>query len=154
MEHSGYNPPILFTDMRGRPKVVVSQGMLNYFFSHGFSASTTAMLLHVSLSTIRRRMSEYGMTIRNIYSSISDEELDRIVTFVQHQNKNCGYRMMQGYLQRLGHKVQQTRVRESMARTDPEGLANRWSYAVHRRSYSVATPNALWHLDGHHRLIR
>ena len=91
---------------------------------------------------------------RDLYSRISDSELDRIVTSVQHEHPNSGYRMMQGYVARLGHRVQQTRIRESMARTDPDGVLSRWFTAVHRRSYYVSTPNALWHIDGHHRLIR
>lgn len=153
-EPYGYHPTISFTGRRGRPKVVINRGMLDYFFSHGFSATTTAMLLHVSLSTLRRRMCECGIQIRDRYSDVSNQELDRMVTLVQHRNPNCGYRMMQGYLARLGHKVQQTRVREAMSRTDPEGIVSRWCYTVQRRCYSVSTPNALWHIDGHHRLIR
>ena len=153
-ECSGYYLPVLFTGSRGRPKIRVTAGMLHYFFSHGFSASTTAMLLHVSLSTIRRRMSEYGIMIRSQYSTLSDSELDRIVTSIQHNNPNCGYRMMGGYLARLGHRVQQCRVRESMARIDPLGMISRWCNTVQRRHYSVASPNELWHIDGNHRLIR
>ena len=153
-EPYGYHPPVFFSGARGRPKICLTPGMLNYFFSHGFSATTTAMLLQVSLSTVRRRMCDFGMRVRDRYSVISNQELDRIVTLVQHQNPNCGYRMMQGYVSRLGHKVQQTRIREAMARTDPEGLVSRWCYLVHRRCYSVSSPNALWHIDGHHRLIR
>ena len=153
-EPYGYHLPVLFSGTRGRPRILVTPGMLDYFFSHGFSASTTAMLLQVSLSTLRRRMCEHGIRIRDRYSNISDQELDRIITMVQHQNPNCGYRMMQGYVARLGHKVQQTRIREAMARTDPEGLVSRWCFTVQRRCYSVSSPNALWHIDGHHRLIR
>ena len=96
--------------------------VLEYFFSHGFSATTTAMLLQVSLSTIRRRMTEYGIRVRDLYSTISDTDLDRAITSIQHQNPNCGYRMMGGYLAQLGHRVQQTRIREAMAQTDPEGF--------------------------------
>lgn len=154
LEPYGYHLPIVFHGARGRPKIQLSQGMLSYFFSNGFSATTTSMLLQVSLSTVRRRMREYNMTIRSRYSDISDEELDRIVTSVEHRNPNCGYRMMQGYVARLSHTVQQTRIRESMARTDPEGVVSRWCNTVHRRCYSVSSPNALWHIDGHHRLIR
>lgn len=153
-EHYSYSPPVSFNGARGRPKILISAGMLEYFFSHGFSASATAMLLQVSLSTIRRRMSECGMRIRDRYSTTSNSELDRIVTMVQYNNPNCGYRMMRGYLIRLGHCVQQSRIRESMARTDPEGVLSRWCTTVHRRCYSVSSPNALWHIDGHHRLIR
>ena len=121
---------------------------MNYFLSNGF---ITAMLLQVPLSTLRRRMYGYDMRIRDTCSSISDVELDRIITTIQHENPNCGYRMMQGYLTRLGHRIQQSRVRESMVRTDPEGVR---CTTVQRRCYSVSSPNALWHIDGHHRLIR
>ena len=64
-------------------------------------------------------MLKYRLLIRSQYSTISDSELDRILTSVHHSNPNCGYRMMQGYLARLGHRVQQCRVPDSMARTDP-----------------------------------
>ena len=153
-EPYGYHPPVMFSGTRGRPKIVITEGMLRYFFSNGFSASNTSMLLQVSLSTLRRRMREYGILVRDRYSDISDEELDRIVTSIQHRNPNCGYRMMQGYLSRLGHRIQQSRIRRAMIRTDPEGVISRWCYSVQRRCYSVSSPNTLWHIDGHHRLIR
>jgi len=62
--------------------------------------------------------------------------------------------MVQGYLESKGHHVQRQRVRDSLKRVDPEGCAERWSAAVHRREYKVPTPNTLWHMDGHMKLIR
>lgn len=153
-EPYGYYLPLSFSGGRGWPKLCITAGVLNYFISHGFSASATAMLLHVSLSTVRRRMSEYGIMIQDQYSTLSYTELDRIVTSIQHNNPNCGYRLMQGYLARLGYRIQQCRIRESMARTDPLGMISRWCNTVQRREYSVASPNQLWHIDGNHRLIR
>lgn len=41
-----------------------------------------------------------------------------------------------------------------LARVDPANTALRWGIVVSRRQYSVPQPNALWHLDGHHSLIR
>lgn len=41
-----------------------------------------------------------------------------------------------------------------MARVDPQNTALRWSAVVSRRKYQVPWPNSLWHLDGHHSLIR
>ena len=145
---------ISFEGQRGRPRVDITEDVLIYFFDHGFSATTIAMLLHVSLSTIRRRMTEFGLAVRNNYSSILDDELDRLVTTIHYHHPNCGYRLMQGHLTSLGHRVQQTRIREAMLRTDPEGVLSRWGCTVYRRQYSVPTPNALWHIDGNHRLIR
>ena len=92
------------------------------------------------------------MTIRSQYSDIDDTELDSLVTMIQMQYPNCGYRVMQGYL--ATHRVQQSRIRESMIRTDPVGVMSRWNNTVTRRIYSVRSPNALWHIDGNHRLIR
>ncbi len=43
-----------------------------------------------------------------------------------------------------------------MVRVNPVGVSSRWSQhrAIHRRVYSVAHPNALWHIDGNHSLCR
>ncbi|CAG2190994.1 unnamed protein product [Mytilus edulis] len=56
---------------------------------------------------------------------------------------------MQGYLVSRGISVQRERVRETLRRLLPEGTQERWSTAVHRRRYSVATPNNgdLLHMD-------
>ena len=104
-----------FSGGGGRSKLCITAGVLNYFISHGFSVSATATLLHVSLSTVRHRMSEYGYgtMIRHQYSTLSDTELDRIVTSIQHNNPNCGYRLMQDYLARLGYKFQQCYIHET-----------------------------------------
>ena len=99
--------------------------MLEYFFGHGFSATSTARSLHVSLTTLCRRMAEFGMLIRTQYSSISDDDLDRMIRSLQEQYPNCGYRMMQGHLKGLNHRVQQSHVSEAMAGTDLHGVINR-----------------------------
>lgn len=41
-----------------------------------------------------------------------------------------------------------------MARVDPHNTALRWGIVISRRQYQVPWPNSLWHLDGHHSLIR
>lgn len=153
-EPYGYSASVTFSGSRGRPKIDITASVLDYFLSHGFSATTIAMILQVSLSTVRRRLSEHGIRVRNLYSNVSDTELDRAITSIQHQHPNCGYRMMSGFLAQLGHRVQQSRIREAMARTDPEGMISRWCNTIQRRQYSVFSPNSLWHIDGNHRLIR
>lgn len=61
---------------------------------------------------------------------------------------------MIGYLQSKGKIVQRQRVRRILANVDPLGTACRWSSSIHRRVYNVATPNSLWHMDAHLKLIR
>ena len=43
---------------------------------------------------------------------------------------------------------------DSLIRVDEAAVAMRWCRAIHRRVYQVAGPNALWHIDGNHKLIR
>ena len=45
-------------------------------------------------------------------------------------------------------------MRESIRRVNPSGIQARIRRVLHRRTYQVDSPNALWHLDGHYRLIR
>ena len=63
---------------------------------------------------------------------------------------------MTGFLLSAGHRVQQRRVRESMRRVDPNGVFLRAIEirTVRRRRYQVPGPQALWHIDGNHKLIR
>ena len=41
-----------------------------------------------------------------------------------------------------------------MRAVDPEGVQLRLHRSLHRREYNVEAPNALWHVDGYHKLIR
>lgn len=64
--------------------------------------------------------------------------------------------MMRGHLKALGHRVQWSRVWDSMNRVDSAGVLARISQLGHvvRRSYSVQVPLSLVHLDTNHKLIR
>ena len=150
----GYHPGYYSFNGRGRPRINVTRESLEYFLNSCFSATQIASMLHISLSTIRRRMSLFGLSVSSQYSSLSDSELDRLVCTIQDQYPLCGYRMMIGHLRALGHRLQENRVRNSMIRTDPDGVMSRWITSIRRRSYSVPAPNSLWHIDGNHRLIR
>lgn len=70
-------------------------------------------MLGISVRTIRRRMDEYGLAIRDQYSTVSDEELDELIQMFQRQFPMCGNRQMQGLLLSNGYHIQQSRVRES-----------------------------------------
>lgn len=61
---------------------------------------------------------------------------------------------MSGYLRARGLVVARDRVRQSLRRIDPLSSAGRWSRAVTRRTYNVPTPNSLWHIDAHMKLVR
>ena len=143
-----------FSGSRGRPRLELSSTVLEYMIGNRFSVRQISNLLNVSSSSIRRYMNLYGITVRSTYSSMSDQQLDSIVATLQRRHPNSGYRLMRGHLAAMGYRVQQSRVRESLQKVDPIGIATRWFQGIHRRTYSVATPNALWHIDGNHKLIR
>ena len=113
-----------------------------------------ADMLGVSVRTVRRRMCEYGLSIRAQYTTISNEELDGIVRVIQQQFPMCGNRQMQGHLLSRGIRIQQSRIRESQRRVDPDGALIRRLHVLNRREYSVPAPLSLYHIDGHHKLIR
>lgn len=139
---------------RGRPACVISREQLDYLLGHGFSVPRISKMMGVSISTVRRRMTVYGLRVGSTYSRITNEELDNKIAHFLRSSPNSGYRRILGELRRQGHRMQSCRVRESVRRVDPEGVTRRWIQTVHRRRYSVYGPNALWHIDGNHKLIR
>ena len=108
----------------------------------------------VSVSTIRRRMSDFNLSIRATYYPIIDEQLDQLVGRVQQQFPNWVNCQMYGYLINHGMRVQFHRVRESQSQIDPESSMMRRLQYLHHRFYSVCGPQHLWHVDGNHKLIR
>ena len=140
--------------LKGRPKFRITAEQLSHMTENGLKTVHIASMLGVSERTVRRRLSEFGIDSTGTFSDIDDLTLDTTIRSLQVQFPNSGYRMMLGHLRARGLKIQQTRVRESMQRTDPCGTVLRWFQITERRSYNVASPNALWHIDGNHKLVR
>lgn len=138
----------------GRPRYEIPYHQLETLICMNLSVPKIAKIVGVSISTIRRRMNLYGLTIRATYSQMSDAELDVAVKEVQTQFPTWGNRQVYGWLMSHGIRVQFARVRECQRRTDPEGSIMRRLNRVQRRKYTVQGPRHLWHVDGHHKLIR
>lgn len=85
---------------------------------------------------------------------MDDSQLDEIIVQASNEHPGIGIRMLQGYLTSSGHRVQRERIRLSLLRIDPIGVVQRWKHTVRRRKYRVKSPLSLWHIDGHHKLIR
>lgn len=146
--------PFLITHQRGRPKYDLPVGQLRFLLEHGFTCSKISSMLGISESTVHRRMSENGLSVRNLYSNLSDSDLKEMIHQAHVSFPNAGYRLVLGWLNQRGHRVQEYRVRQLMREVDPVGVTNRYFQSIHRRTYSVASPQALWHVDGNHKLIR
>ena len=111
-------------------------------------------MMGISRATLYRRLDNAGINHALTYSNISDAALDQEVQSVKRVHPNDGECLMAGHLISRGIIVQRTRLRGSIHRVDPENTAIRRSIAIRRRVYHVDGPNSLWHLDGHHKLIR
>ena len=102
-----------------------------------------------------RRVQSYGLQGLSRFSSITDEQIDGIIhAYISNHGNTTGEPYMRGHFRALGYYVPRRRVRAGINRVDPRNTALRWGALVSRRVYSVPWPNSLWHLDGHHSLIR
>ena len=96
---------------------------------NGFKETDIATLIGCSTRTIQRKLKEFGIEF-NRFSEITNQDLDDLVKEIVIRLPACGTRSIQ------------TRLETRLHRT------------LHRRQYNVASPNALWHIDGYHKLIR
>ena len=107
---------------RGRLRFEISREKLEFFLEENFTSKDISCLLGVSESTVKRRIREFGINIRDGYCDFTDQQLDQLVSQFLNNFPNSGYRRMTGFLLSAGHRVQQLRVRESMRRVDPNSV--------------------------------
>ena len=138
----------------GRPLLEISVEKIEYLRHLRFSWTKIADILGVSRSTLYRRLDREGIDLTTTYSNINDHELDRIVKSIKESHPNDGERLLIGHLSSLGIILPRSRIRASIHRVDPINTAIRRSIAIQRRVYCVSGPNSLWHIDGHHKLIK
>ncbi|XP_076853443.1 uncharacterized protein LOC143508667 [Brachyhypopomus gauderio] len=133
----------------GRPAFHIPSGMLEHHVLCGVTAPEIADMYGVSERTIRRHMEQNGIRKTDLYSPLTNEELDYIVTDVHRSHPNTGYKLMHGLLKARGIRVPISRLRESFRRVDAEGVCMRRLrlHTLRRRQYSVPGPNYLWHID-------
>ncbi|KAK1874860.1 Glycine--tRNA ligase beta subunit [Dissostichus eleginoides] len=102
--------PVMQGEM-GRPKYVVCPQQLQGLIEDlSLPVSAIATLLGVSEKTVKRRMHGNGLSIKQSYSTRTDDELDNLVRSVKARTPHVGYRMMKGMLKAMGHRVQWKRV--------------------------------------------
>ena len=110
----------------------------------GLKAVDMARMFDVSVQTIHRGLKDFNVSVSHSFSNTDNNQLDNIVLDIKQQHPICGYRMVLGHLRSKGLFIQQTRVRESMRRVDPEGNVMRWLHVTEKQEYNVISPNALW----------
>ena len=150
-------PPFMLVINRhavGRPAINVDIRDIEYLRSLRFTWTKIAEILGISRSTLYRRLQEEGLSQDATYSDINDVDLDQLIKEIKEVHPNDGERMIIGHLAQHGVILQRARIRASIHRIDPVNTAIRRSVALRRRVYHVDGPNCVWHIDGHHKLIR
>lgn len=101
-------------------------------------------------------MREFGLSVSQMYSNVTDQELNDAVQHIKSEMPTAGYRMVKGRLKSIGIHIQWRRLTASMHGVDSLGILSRLSGlgCIVRRTYSVRGPLSLWHVDTNHKLIR
>ena len=138
---------------RGRPALDIREEQLRFLLEHSFKVKDIAGMFGCCTRTIQRKMRDFGID-SNRFSDIGDLHLDELVSEIVTRLPSCGVRSVQSMLRVNGVILQRERVRASLHCVDPAGMEIRLRRTLHRRQYSVTSPNALWHIDGYHKMIR
>eukprot|EP00111_Clytia_hemisphaerica_P013704 TCONS_00040304-protein len=148
------------TPSMGRPRKELTVDEITNGFEIFRNWKVVAWTLGVSYRTLLRRRSEHGIDISQVrgprvtYTVISHEDLCSQIQEILQILPDAGETMVIGALRSRDIFVQRRRIRDAINDVDPVGRALRRTISVVRRVYNVASPNSLWHIDGHHKLIR
>ena len=112
-----------------------------------------AKKIGIHRNTLRAKLKENS--INSSFTEMSDEGLDQFVKGYLNSHPNSGIRYLTGRLRTQGLRIQRWHLEQSVKRVDRLGqaLRHRTTAKKPRRQYHVSRPNALWHIDGHHKLI-
>ncbi|VDI12392.1 Hypothetical predicted protein, partial [Mytilus galloprovincialis] len=146
-----YRSERVAVDGNGHFKFSISKEQLEYLVKYGFTAPMMSDVLGISESTVRRRLREFGLSLRKT-THITDMELDQSITEVIGTNRHIGPNSIRVHLAQKKIFVSREGVRTACARVDSDGCSLRSLERknIKRRTYKVAGPNSLWHLDGNH----
>ena len=133
----------------GRPRALIDKERLEFFRSLHFKWTEISQIMGVSVKTLQRRAREWNIPS---YTVISDADLDVLLAKHLESFPRAGEAMLRGYLVSQNVHIQIERLRSSLQRLS-DSPAERPGH-IYRRTYAVPGPNFLWHIDGHHKLIR
>jgi hypothetical protein len=138
---------------RGRPRKIISNTFLQEAFRSGrnISISRVATSLGVHRNSVKHYMKLYKI-VRQPFSTISDPYLDSMIKQFKDSHPNAGIRYIRGFLLQQGIRIQRSQITSSLSRVDNVAKVVLRNKTIKRREYKSAQPNALWHMDGHHKL--
>lgn len=137
----------------GRPRLDVDIEEILELRKLHFKWTKIAEIIGISRSTLYRRFEQAGISPVD-HTPLLDQEIDEIICSIKRNHPNDGEVLLQGRLLDMGIRITRQALRASIHRVDHESVVDRQRHVVRRRVYSVPHPNALWHMDGNHKLIR
>ncbi|CAL8376045.1 unnamed protein product [Arctogadus glacialis] len=139
----------------GRPRFIIDRDHVIELLEMGQNVTCIARLFGVSRWTMHRRMADWDLSVREMYSQMSDAELDELVRDILSRNPNAGYRRMIGLLTARGQRVQWNSVCtgiDASSRHSRDCLANVTVGLC--SSQNILSSRSLVHIDTNHKLIR
>ena len=100
--------------------------------------------MKVHQNTLKLYMKRHN--VEHQYSALSNANLDILTKRWQEERPESGIRYLVGFLHRHRLQIQMWRV-------DNVGQALQQRQLIFCHKYTVKQPDALWHVDGHHKLI-
>jgi hypothetical protein len=93
--------------------------------------------------------------INTSFSNISDDDLDQIIKSYCNSHPNYGIRYLHMHLRSQGLRIQHHHLEQSITRVDQLGQTLRCCTNAKKQQtqYHISCLNALWHINGHHKLI-
>lgn len=144
---------IVHTGRPGPPRKVLSEPILREMFRPGrnINISQAARTLNVHRHTVKRYLQLYQIRKKE-HSQLSDEELDVLVGEFKEKRPSTGLSYLQGHLLQRGWRIKRDRLLASISQVDGVQKALRKNSTIKRRKYVSSRPNAVWHMDGYHKL--
>jgi hypothetical protein len=157
-EKSHVTQPVLVTlqrtGKRGRPRKIISPLFLKNTMGPGRNIPRTKLGKVLGLN---RKTVAANMKLQNVshisFSPIANDDLDAIVKRYKDRHPMTGIQYVRGYLLSRHIRVQKRRVEQSVGRVSKLSSLLRRQTIIKRQQYLSSRPNALWHIDGHHKLI-
>ena len=94
--------PVVQSGHVGRPRFDIPQEQMIALVENCFTGPQMAEIVGVSLSTIRRRMVLFQLSVSSEYTTMSDAELDNIIHEIKREFPTCGNKQMLGHLYSRG----------------------------------------------------
>jgi len=144
---------------QGSCDVDSQKNIIETYFLAGFEYDTIITFLervhdiHISLSTLKRRLRDYGLKRRNS-ADLNQNEVRNIIR-EELDGPSCmsGYRAMwHTLLLKYGLCIPRSTVQSLLKELDPVGTEERRKHRLKRRTYFSSGPNECWHVDGYDKL--